>query len=123
MLVESKRGARRRVPFGGKVSRILSARLKASPSSRFVLGDSPSTMLNRISRRLHKAHTNFGKGAMKLYRLRLSFAYRWLGAGGSPDLLAAVMGWSSFRLFKTLLSPDAEYAIAARFQSQLEEQE
>ena len=53
MRVGSKTGKRRSVPFGRKVHQILVDRAKAHTGALYVLGQSPTTTLSRILRRLH----------------------------------------------------------------------
>jgi integrase/recombinase XerC len=123
MRVGSKGGKRRTVPFGRKVLQILVDRAKANAGSQYVLGKSPTATLSRILRRLHALPCTADGRKLTLHSLRHSFATHWLNAGGSSVGLTVMMGFSSHLPFKTFLSHDQQYAIAARFQSQLEDQD
>jgi integrase len=87
------------------------------------MGKSPMATLHRISRRLHALPCTADGRKLTLHCLRHSFAIRWVDAGGSLEGLRLMMGFSIRLPFKTFLSHDQQYAIAARFQSQLEDLE
>jgi len=123
MRVGSKSGKQRTVPFGHEVLQILVDRAKANAGAQYVLGKSPSAILHRISRRVQALPRTTDGRKLTLYSLRHSFALRWVNAGGSLVALMVMMGFSGHHPLKTFLSQVQAFVGAARFQSQLEDQE
>jgi integrase len=123
MRVGSKDGTQRTVPFGHKVLQVLVDLAQANAGTRHVLGKSPMATLHRITQRLHALPCAADGHKLTLHCLRHSFRVRWMDSGGSMEGLKLMMGFSSPLPFETFLSFKQQYEIAARFQSQLEDQE
>ncbi len=114
---DAKSACRRVVPFGPKTLKILEARRERHPASEYVLGKSPRGLVNRISLQLR---TQPGLKRLALNTLRHTCFYRLFNSGASFNSLWVIGGWKSRLGFKTLLSAERQYEIAARDQALIE---
>lgn len=108
----------RRIPIAGKTIDVLRARRERQPSTDYVFGQRPRSVLNRVARRINLLCDRIGARRITLHSFRHAFAEWWCNSGGDCWLLASIMG---FRLtHRNLINISHLYDSAARFQAQLE---
>jgi integrase len=92
LAVTSKSCGVHSVPFELTTLCALEARREVQPKSEFVLGVSPRSLLNRVSRQLAALPTGIGIGRISMRTLRTTFAVRLVKAGMSPISMMAMLG-------------------------------
>jgi integrase len=119
-----KKSTSRSIPFESKTLQVLEARRERQSESEYVLGTSPRTVLNRISRQLRTLSAHIGVSRVSLNVLRHTFFTRLFNSGASILTLYVIGGYRSYRhLLKSFVSPEQRYEIAVRDQARMEEQE
>lgn len=123
LIISSKTGCRRWVPFASRVLDVLEHRREREPQSDLVLGQYPRRILNQVARLLWTLSSRIRRSPISMRVLRESFVWHWMQAGGNFAPLAYVAGYATLRGNpKSILSSDGLYAEAAKFQAGLEEQ-
>ena len=122
--VPSKTLYKRYVPFGPKTLQVLEARRVRKPASEFVLGESPTGLLGRISRQLRAVAEQAGIGPITLSIIRCTIIERLVSAGACIQSLGLISGYRTAHLTTKFFLPNEQvYKQAVRDQARIEEQE
>jgi integrase len=80
------------VPFGSRTSLALVALFKRRPDSNFILGDSPSKLLRRVSAQLRMVAGELGSRNLSFHTLRRAVVSHWLYAGMDTGMAKRILG-------------------------------
>jgi integrase len=123
IVVKGKGARRRRVPLERKTLKVLQALRDREPNTELVLGKSPRVLLERASHQLRVVCDRIGMRC-SFHCLRRMFLERLMNSGANSSSLMVFGGWKPSSLaFKSFLTGDQSYEIAAREQARMEEQE
>lgn len=117
-----RRHSDRLVPFAGRVTAALEARLEREPDATYVLGVNPVAVLGAVCDRLKSLSMQVLRRPISLSTMRLAFLMRWKSVGGNPGQLALITGIAPVRARRAGQSTEPLYAAAAKFQGWLESQ-
>ena len=122
--VHSKWTHVRYLPFGPKTRQILEARRLRQPTSEFVLGESPTGLLRRISRQLQALGDRAGVGPIPISVFRHSFFKRLFLAGASAESVQFLGGYRTpFLTIESFLTNKGVYEMTVHDQANVEKQQ
>lgn len=123
-IASGKSGQERKVPFAGRILKILKGRKAHQRKTEPVFGRHAQRTLSRASQQLSALSLSVRRSPISLHVLRESFMVSWVKAGGNLVPLAYITrGATIIRNVSKEMSFDHLYAEAAEFQARLEEAE
>jgi len=109
------------VPFGPKVLDALKERRRQLPDAEYILGNSPTNALQRVSMRLAPLSEVACGRRINVHSLRHFFFAQWIQLDGSISVLASIAGRTFLRYgFRSLLTQEQQIRIAATYQEVVE---
>ena len=105
----TKSSTRRIVPLSSKTLSVMASRLAHSPESKFVLGNSPSGLLKRVSGQLSQLGESVGSSGLTLGVLRHSFFILLVTKGADVATVCAIGGWRKPSFLKQVVPATSKY--------------